>query len=222
MNDLGAVRLVVALAAATALLGPARAQDREPPSDAAAVARVERYLKGLRTLKAEFTQAIVDETGALRDAAQGSLAIARPGRFRWEYRQPAPQLLVSDGRTVWLYDAELEQVTVRPVADSLDHTPAMLLAGQGTVSEAYRVRDEGRAEGLDFIALEPRVADADFRNLRLGFRGAELERLELLDRLGQTTRIVLSRPERNPALPDALFTFEPPAGVDVVGAPAGH
>lgn len=222
MTERGLVRLVAALVAAAALLGTARAQDRESPSDAAAVARVEGYLKGLRTLRAEFTQAIVDEAGALREAAQGSVALARPGRFRWEYRQPAPQLLVSDGRTVWLYDAELEQVTVRPVADSLDHTPAMLLAGQGTVGESYRVRNAGRTEGLDIVELEPRVADADFRRLRLGFRGAELERMELLDRLGQTSRIVLSQLERNPALPDALFTFEPPAGVDVVGAPAGH
>lgn len=192
------------------------------PSDRAAGERVERYLDRLDTLRAEFVQQLIDKDGVVREESSGVLALAKPGRFRWDYRQPAEQLLVSDGSTIWLYDADLEQVTVRPVGDSLSHTPAMLLAGQGQVAETFMARDAGSADGLEWVVLTPRVADADFSSVRLGFRGQELERLDLEDRLGQTTRIAFLRIERNPGLPQALFTFVPPPGVDVVGAPAAR
>ena len=193
-----------------------------PPADGAAGERVERYLDRLDTLRAEFVQQLIDKDGVVRDESRGMLALAKPGRFRWDYQEPVEQLLVSDGSTVWMYDADLEQVTVRPVGDSLSNTPAMLLAGQGRVAEAFTARDAGRAEGLEWVVLTPRLVDTDFSSVRLGFRGKELERLDLEDRLGQTTRIVLSGIERNPGLSQALFTFVPPPGVDVVGAPAAR
>lgn len=193
-----------------------------PLADSVAGERVERYLDRLDTLRAEFVQQLIDKDGVVRDESRGTLALAKPGRFRWDYREPAKQLLVSDGSTVWLYDADLEQVTVRPVGDSLSNTPAMLLAGQGRVTETFTTRDAGSADGLEWVVLMPRRVDADFSSVRLGFRGTELERLDLQDRLGQTTRIVFSGIERNPELSQALFTFVPPPGVDVVGAPAAR
>ena len=211
---------VVALCLALAVPGGALAQ--ESAADRAAGERVQQYLERLDTLRAEFVQRLIDQDGELRDESSGSLALARPGRFRWDYRQPAGQLLVSDGESVWLYDAELEQVTVRPVGDSLSQTPAMLLAGRGGAAEAFQSRDGGNDGGLAWVVLTPRATEADFASVRLGFRGRELERLDLQDRLGQTTRITFSRIERNPKLPPATFTFAPPPGVDVVGAPAAH
>jgi outer membrane lipoprotein carrier protein len=185
---------------------------------AAAVGRVERYLERLVTLRAEFTQQVLDATGAVREEAAGTLAIEKPGRFRWDYVNPSEQVLVSDGQTVWLYDVELEQVTVRDAVQSLSTTPAMLLSGQGKLGDSFVATDGGRADGLEWVQLVPKLDDTDFSRVRLGFREAELVRMDLADRLGQTTRIRFSSIERNPKLPASLFRFVPPPGVDVVGS----
>lgn len=195
---------------------PAAAQDSDP----GALARVQRYLDGVETLRADFSQEIVDREGAIREQAEGILYLQKPGRFRWDYRAPYEQQLVSDGTQVWLYDVELEQVTVREVGESLSTTPAMLLSGRGKVADRFLVAKGLPASGLDWIVLTPKREEADFRVVRLGFRGGELEHLELEDRLGQTARIRFSQIERNPRLAPELFAFEPPAGVDVVGSKA--
>lgn len=205
-----AILALLALAAAP----PARAQD----PDAAALARVEGYLAGLQSLRADFDQEIVGLEGAVREQAQGTLFLQKPGRFRWDYREPYAQQLVSDGTRVWLYDEELEQVTVREAGESLSMTPAMLLSGRGDVAATFEVRAGEEEKALQWVVLTPKLEESDFRSVRLGFRGNELERMELTDRLGQTARIRFSGIQRNPGLPVALFEFDPPAGVDVVGA----
>jgi outer membrane lipoprotein carrier protein len=193
-----------------------------PPALAATDAeqRLDRYLAGVTTLRAEFRQVVSDADGRVREQASGTLTLQKPGRFRWDYVQPAGQVLVSDGTTLWLYDEELEQVTVRPVSQTLSTTPAMLLTGQGRVGEAFEVEDDADSAGFDWIALTPRRQDTDFRRVRLALRGGELVRMELTDRLGQVTAIDFVRIQRNPAVPAGLFRFEPPPGVDVVGAAA--
>lgn len=203
------------LAACTAL---AMAPAARAATDAEA--RLDRYLSGVTTLRAAFEQEVTDAQGRVRERAAGTLALQKPGRFRWDYREPAGQLIVSDGSTLWLYDEELEQVTVRPVSQTLSTTPAMLLSGGGRVGEAFVVEDEPDGGGLDWIGLTPRAQDTDFRRLRLALRGGELVRMELTDRLGQVTAIDFADIERNPPLPAALFSFDPPPGVDVVGSAA--
>jgi len=213
------IRLALAALALLALAAavPARAQQ----TDAAALARVEGYLAGLDSLRADFDQEIVDAEGAVREQAKGTLFLQKPGRFRWDYREPYAQQLVSDGTRVWLYDEELEQITVREAGESLSTTPAMLLSGRGDVAATFEVRAGEQEEAWQWIVLTPKLEESDFRSVRLGFRGNDLERMELTDRLGQTARIRFSGIERNPGLPIALFEFDPPAGVDVVGtAPA--
>lgn len=202
--------------AACALLATAPAAE----AAADAEARLDRYLSGVTTLRASFRQEVTDTQGRVRERAAGTLALQKPGRFRWDYREPAGQLIVSDGSTLWLYDEELEQVTVRPVSQTLSTTPAMLLSGGGRVGEAFVVEDEADGGGLDWIGLTPRAQDTDFRRLRLALRGGELVRMELTDRLGQVTAIDFADIERNPSLPAGLFSFEPPPGVDVVGSAA--
>lgn len=182
---------------------------------------MDRYFAGLRTLRAAFHQEMIDSTGAVREVAGGTLAVQKPGRFRWEYRQPSPQLLVSDGRTLWLYDEELEQVTVRKAGETLGATPAALLSGRDRATDAFLAADAEPRDGLEWVSLTPRHGDTDFREVRLGFAGKELRRMELDDRLGQTTRIEFSDVVLNPTLAPGLFDFEPPPGVDVVGSGGG-
>lgn len=193
----------------------------DPVADAAAARRLEDALGGLSSLRAEFRQSVTDAQGRLIEQAEGTMALARPGRFRWDYRVPE-QVIVSDGRTVWFHDVELEQVTIRAAAETLEGTPAMLLAGKGELAAEFAITDAGDQDGLAWSLLTPRGPDGDFRELRLGFAGGDLRRMVLLDRLGQVTRLEFEDVERNPRLDGSLFTFVPPAGVDVVGrAPSG-
>lgn len=191
------------------------------PDDTAAVQRVEGFLGQLVSLRAEFRQTVTDAGGRELERAEGTMAIARPGRFRWDYRVPSQQI-VSDGVTVWMYDVELEQVTVRAAGEALAGTPAMLLAGKGDLKDEFEITTGGSQDGLDWSRLTPRKPDGDFREVRLGFAGHDLRRMLLFDRLGQTTELEFLDVQRNSRVDDGLFKFKPPPGVDVVGrAPAG-
>ncbi len=185
-------------------------------ADARAAARLDVALESLSTLRAEFRQVVTAAGGGRMESAEGSVSLARPGRFRWDYRVPA-QLIISDGTTVWLYDEDLAQVTVRPAADSLAGTPALLLSGQANLAGAFEISDGGEEGGLAWSRLRPKDADSDFTELRVGVSGKELRRMTLLDKLGQTTELEFSRIERNPRFDADTFTFVPPPGVDVVG-----
>lgn len=205
------------IALATVLLVLAAPLARgDAAADAAAGRRVEAAFGSLTSLRAEFRQSVTDARGKTVESADGTMSLARPGRFRWDYREPA-QLIVSDGVTVWFHDIDLEQVTIRPAAETLQGTPAMLLTGDGDLNAEFAISDGGTAQGLAWSRLLPRRADGDFRELRLGFAGSELRHMTLLDRLGQTTELEFSRIERNPRLDPSQFRFTPPAGVDVVG-----
>lgn len=211
MSRCFAVLLTGSLATLPALAGST--------SDAAAL-RVEQFLDELTSLRAEFRQTVTDAHDRVLERAEGTMALSRPGRFRWDYRVPEQQI-ISDGVTVWLYDVELEQVTVRAAGEALAGTPAMLLAGTGDLNKEFEITDAGPQQGLDWTRLTPRQPDSDFREVRLGFAGHVLRRMTFFDRLGQTTELELLQLERNPRFDASLFKFEPPAGVDVVGrAPA--
>ncbi len=187
-------------------------------ADLAAARRLESAFLGLTGLRAEFRQTVTDARGQVVETAEGTVALARPGRFRWDYRVPE-QLIVSDGVTVWFHDIGLEQVTIRSAADTLQGTPAMLLSGDGDLRVEFVIVDGGTEEGLAWSRLTPRGVEGDFRELRVAIASGELRRMTLLDRLGQTTRLEFERIERNPRFEKSTFSFTPPPGVDVVGRP---
>jgi outer membrane lipoprotein carrier protein len=211
-------RLALVLGTLLALGALVPSAGAEPAADAAALARLEKGLAHLESVRAEFTQDLLAKDGTSAEHAAGTLYLKKPGRFRWDYSNPK-QLIVCDGTSLWLYDPELEQATVRRVRETLSQTPAMLLSGEARVRDGFVVRDGGRAGGLDWIVLTPKANDTDFREIRLGFGGEILKRMEFADKLNQRTAIELKRLERNVVLPDSLFTFVAPAGVDVLGQP---
>jgi outer membrane lipoprotein carrier protein len=188
-------------------------------ADAAATARLEAALDGLASLQARFRQTVTDAQGRLTENADGTVALARPGKFRWDYREPE-QLIVSDGETVWFYDVGLEQVTVRAAAETIVGTPALLLSGEGNLDAEFEVSDGGEQGGLRWSVLKPRDEEGDFRELRVGLDGGQIARMTLLDRLGQVTELAFDAVQRNPRLDASLFRFTPPPGVDVVGRAA--
>jgi outer membrane lipoprotein carrier protein len=201
------------------LLAAAAAARAQPSGDA--VARVDAYLGSLRTLTADFAQVVRDRDGRVVDRASGTLSLSRPNRFRWDYVQPYVQTIVADGERLWLYDSDLEQVTVRALEDGLGSTPAMLLSGSGRVADAFASLGGEQAGDWTWSRLRPKQAGSDFEAVGLAFgpRG-ELAAMELRDKLGQTTLIEFGGVRRNAALDPALFRFEPPPGADVIGRAA--
>ena len=182
----------------------------------AAIARVEALLASTQSLRASFTQDIRDGNGKLVQNAAGTFVLQKPGRFRWDYTVPS-QAIVSDGMRLWFYDADLAQVTVRRQRDVLTQAPAMLLAGKGKVAAGFDADELPPAGGLDWLRLVPRTGAGDFRELRLGFAGTDLREMELVDRLGQRTRIRFTALERNVKLAADTFKFKIPPDTDVVG-----
>ncbi len=212
-------RLAGALISLAAAAAPALGAAAQTPQ--AGQKRVESFLQGLDGLQAEFKQVLTDRNGQPIDEASGTLAISRPDRFRWDYREPYQQVIVADGARVWIYDTDLEQVTVRKLDETLSATPAMLLSGRSSLSDNFAVTQTTQEGSVEWIRMEPRRDDTDFRWVRLGFEGAVLKYMQLADKLGQTTGLEFSKVERNPPLDPSRFTFTVPPGADVIGDASG-
>ena len=184
---------------------------------AGAVDQLRQFMNTTQTLRAEFTQLVVVKGGKKPQQSSGTLAISRPGKLRWEIIKPYPQLMVGDGSKFWIYDPELEQVTVKQVGQALGGTPAAILSGNKDFERNFNLKDTGESEDLQWVEAIPKNSDAGFDKVRLGFAGSDLKAMELFDNFGQTTLLRFTRIEKNPALPATLFQFKPPKGVDVIG-----
>ncbi|NIR32128.1 MAG: outer membrane lipoprotein chaperone LolA [Gammaproteobacteria bacterium] len=179
--------------------------------------RLDAFLAEVRSLRADFQQTLYDETSRSLEESAGVMYLQRPDRFRWDYTEPYRQLIVADGRRVWIYDVDLDQVTVRDLSEAVGSTPASLLSSGRPIEESFAVEDLGEEGGLLWAGLRPRTEDVSFTRVRLGFDEQRLRRMELLDSFGQTTVLEFRNVVRNPDLDPDLFRFEPPEGVDVVG-----
>lgn len=209
--------LAAGLAMATAGLAPVQAA--APASARPARVQLDTFTRGLKGLDASFSQQVFDPNGRKSDSSAGTVRMSAPRQFRWEYRVPAPQLIVADGDHIWIYDPELEQVTVRQQSLEEQDSPLSVLIDPTELDRQYRVSEGGRSAGLDWLVLQPRQAeDAPFQKARLGFGAKGLARMELTDGLGQRTVIAFGAWKRNPAFPAGTFRFTPPKGVDVVGS----
>jgi len=183
-----------------------------------AVTRVDAYLATVNTLTANFSQVVRNRDNQVVDRASGTLSLSRPNRFRWDYQKPYLQTIVADGKRLWLYDSDLEQVTVRALEQGLGSTPAMLLSGSGKVGDAFASLAVQQQGDWTWCRLKPKQEGSDFEQVSLAFdRKGELAAMELRDKLGQTTVIEFGALRRNPPLDQRLFRFEPPPGADVIG-----
>ena len=178
--------------------------------------RLRNFLTGVTTLRADFRQRVIDSRQQLVEDSAGRVLMQRPGRFRWDYQQPHARAIVADGQKLWLYEADLDQVIIRQLEDGIGDTPAALLTGRQDVLERFTISKSWQADGIQWVALAPKAADADFAAVRLAFDGPKLVNLELDDRLGQQTRLDFSRVELNPRLDEQSFRFDVPHGADVI------
>src|SRR5882672_6437640 len=185
--------------------------------DAAAIDRFRSFLQSTQSVRADFDQKVSDRGGKLVQESKGSFVLLRPGRFRWTYAKPVDQLIVGDGQRVWIYDRDLNQVTVRRLSKALGSTPAALLAGSSDVEKAFELSEAGQQDGLEWLDAKPRDKEAGFDRIRMGFDVAGVRAMVLTDHFGQTTVLRFSSLVRNPKVDPKEFRFEPPQGADVLG-----
>jgi len=163
-----------------------------------------------------FEQRVMDRAGKVVDRGSGSFAFARPGKFRWVYEKPHPQTLVADGHKLWIYDPDLQQVTIKRMDQAISSTPAALLAGREDITALFSLRDAGTADGLEWVEATPKTPDTGFDKVRLGLKDKQLAAMELFDQLGGHSSLRFVELKANaPVAPDT-FKFTPPKGADVI------
>jgi outer membrane lipoprotein carrier protein len=215
---------VVSMAVAISLLA---ALSPSGVARAALPSALQSFLYGLESIQANFEQQVQDAHGKALQSGHGTLWAQRPGKFRWDYLpSTAPrgseniegQLLVNDGKNLWLFERDLAQATVRDATASDAAAPMLLLVGSlAQIEAAFEIKSLPARDGAQWVQVTPRSAAADFARAELGFRGNLLSAMLISDKLGQTTTLRLTQTRRNPRLVASLFHFSPPAGVDVIG-----
>jgi len=185
---------------------------------------LETFLREVKSAQADFTQVVTspkraNETAARSKTSSGRFEFLRPGRFRFEYTRPFPQTIVADGQTLWLYDADLNQVTARSQKDALGSTPAALIAS-GTdlkaLGEVFDLQAAPAADGMEWVEARPKARDGQLQRVRVGFKGGQLAVLEIADSLGQRSVLSFDQWQGNAPLKAEQFTFKPPAGASVI------
>jgi outer membrane lipoprotein carrier protein len=185
-------------------------------ADEVAAKRLADLLTQAQTLSARFSQLSLDASGTQLQETSGQLTLKRPGLFRWHTDEPMEQLLVSNGEKVWLYDPDLQQVTIQTLDQRLTHTPALLLSGDvSKIRDNFEISHNEGGNVVDFI-LKPKAKDSLFDSLRLSFRNSVLNDMQLIDSIGQRTNILFLGVKMNEPQDSAQFTFEIPAGADVI------
>lgn len=169
-------------------------------------------LSQLKSLTASFAQTVANQDGSVLQQSTGKLAVDKPGKFRWQVKQPFPQLIVANRNTVWIYDSGLEQVTIRSLGKSISQTPILLLSSSSVdLSKEFSVVQKNNT-----FQLIPKQAGQDFKSVSLTFQGNAISQMQFQTNLGQLTKLVFTNVKFNPSVPSSLFTFTPPKGVDVV------
>jgi outer membrane lipoprotein carrier protein len=180
--------------------------------------KLDAFTAGIAGLSADFEQRVYDGNGALKETSTGKVQLQAPRQFRWEYLKPYPNLIVADGDHIWIYDPDLEQVTVRQQSLEEQNSPLAALIDPGELERQFHIKEGAAADGLEWLELTPKKKeDAPFDSARLGLGAGGMMRMEMEDALGQRTVMAFSRWQRNPAFAKGTFTFVPPEGVDVVG-----
>jgi len=179
--------------------------------------KLNQFVQTVDTFQAHFEQTVIDPEGKVMEQAQGEFLLARPGKFRWDYETPYPQKIVADGKNIWFYDVDLEQITVKPQQEALAETPATLLSGELVPEDKYAINNLPSDDGLVWVELTPKEAESNFQAVTLAFDGDSLKQMIMRDSFDQRTRLTFTQVIENPSFKHDMFKFTPPTGVDVVG-----
>ncbi len=206
-------RILAPLCATLALLAAM------PTAQAAATDQLQTFVTSVKSARGEFTQKQIKGQGAdakVAGTSSGTFAFARPGKFTWRYIKPYDQLLQADGQTLYIYDKDLNQVTERKLDGALGSSPAAILFGSNDLTRNFDVKNGATRDGVEWLELTPKAKDTQFERIGIGFRGGNLEAMELRDAFGNTTMLTFTGIQKNPSLPADTFRFTVPKGADVM------
>jgi len=184
-------------------------------ADEAAVNQLEAFIVRSKNIQAKFTQTALNESGEAVQTSQGDFYLQQPGKFRWNYTAPYVQEIVSKNGKVWFYDADLEQVIIKKIDQSIGDTPALLLSGSIDLKEKYTISTQGVKDGVVWLKLTPKNNESSFKYILVGLKNKLLYGMELSDNFGQLTRIIFSNLTFPKTLAPRLFEFIAPKGTDV-------
>ena len=183
--------------------------------------KLNEFFTQVDTMQSGFTQQVVDDKGKVRQSSSGTVFLSRPGKFRWEYAAPDKHQIVADGKNVWVYDVELDQVTVKPMKQALSAAPVGLLLQKQAAEKQFAVAEmEADGSNLEWFRLTPHKKDSDFTSMDLGISESGVQEMILNDKFGQMTYIKFQGLRTNSGIDDSRFSFTPPTGADVIGNPA--
>jgi len=185
-------------------------------ADSQPVDQLKEFLRATKALTADFKQVLLDEAERPIQTSYGEFYLQRPGKFHWDYKKPFQQQILANSGKVWFYDADLEQVTIKKLDDSIGSTPALLLSGQISLEENFTMLKQGTDEGLVWVKLLPKNQDSSFKYVLIGLLNGVLAGMELNDNFGQLTHIYFSNIKLNPPIKSDLFDFKPPKNADIV------
>ncbi len=178
---------------------------------------LEKFLKKTTTMQAGFKQQLHDNHGFLLQESAGQFSLQRPGKFLWDYVRPYEQKIISNGIKIWVYDSELEQVSIKKYDQVLTGAPVLLLDKQQSLYQDFSVSELGKKAGLYWVSLKPKTAENDFKLIKIAMAGDNLDTMKLIDNFDQTTTLVFTNLKTNLKLAKGLFEFVPPSGTDIVG-----
>ncbi|WP_426342343.1 outer membrane lipoprotein chaperone LolA [Pseudoduganella sp. S-14] len=199
-------KLMAALAAGLLFAGSA---------SAAALDQFKSFVASTKAARGEFTQKVVAQ-GSKDKLSSGSFTFARPGKFIWTYTKPYDQVLQADGEQLYIFDKDLNQVTVRKLGDALGSSPAAILFGSNDLEKNFVLAEAGSRDGLEWLKATPKAKDASFEQIQIGLKNGVPEAMELKDSFGQTSILSFKKFEKNPALNATSFKFVMPKGADVI------
>ncbi len=207
-------KLLLGVAITLASVGTGLAQSADKQDD---LDKLRNFTSSLSTFSAAFEQTVYDADSNPLQNSTGTASLKRPGKFLWHYKTPTEQKIIADGEKVWIYDIELDQVTVSALDERASGTPLALLMGDSPLEDEFSIKAQGEADGIAWFELVPNNNDTDFEKIFLGLDKAGLAVMELRDNFGQATQIRFENYQGNIPLDDVMFDFKPPAGVDVIG-----
>jgi outer membrane lipoprotein carrier protein len=204
------LKIVAALAAGLFIAGSA---------GAAALDQFKTFVASTKSARGDFTQKLiknVDGKEKVSQPASGTFLFARPGKFIWTYQKPYEQVLQADGDQLYVYDKDLNQVTVKKLGDALGSSPAAILFGSNDLEKNFTLSDAGARDGLEWLKAVPKTRDTSFEQILIGLKNGAPEAMELKDNFGQTSVLAFKKFEKNPALNATSFKFVMPKGADVI------
>lgn len=181
-----------------------------------------RFSANLNALQASFDQVVLNQEGVVETQGKGRVWLLRPNQFRWSYEGDFPEVIVADGRSVWMHDVVMEQVTVKPQSGMAQDSPLSVLMDISSLDQQFTVRELGKHDGLDLLELVSLSSESEFERVMLGLKEDLIALMVMEDAFGLRTELRFDEVLRNPDLSEEMFQFSPPEGADVVGEIPGE